>query len=319
MVAKAELISVIIPTFKRSDSLDRAIESIENQTYPNVEILVVDDNAEFPEQRKATRDIVSKHKGVHLIENERNLGGGVSRNVGIEHAKGRYIAFLDDDDEYLSTKLEEQYAYYQNCNNDNIAMVYCYAEIIKIDGKSYYQNRDLEGNLLVENAKNCIAATSWWFCPKEKLLSVGGFEDISSRQDASLLMKFFLKGYDVVRVPKVLLKYYWHGSSNGISTISERTLLAEIQYREMYINNASNLDSEIAKEIDYIFAYRIAQQYILLGKRAGAFRELKTMIMLHPFNKEVLRITGGILFNMMYRIVSKFRGAVKVGYEKPKL
>lgn len=310
-----ELVSVVIPTYKRSSTLDRAIASVVKQSYSNIEIIVVDDNAEFPEYRSKTREIVSSYQNIVLVENERNLGGGLSRNAGIEVARGKYIAFLDDDDEYLPRKIEEQYNYYLERNNGNVAMVYCYAQMINVDGSSEVLEKDLEGNLLVENVENCIAATSWWFCPKDKLLSVGGFEDISSRQDASLLMKFFLSGYEVIRVPAVLLKYYWHGYQDGISKISAKTLEAEEQYRRLFrrLSAGLSMEKETRDAVEYLFSYRLAQQHILLRNRAGALNELRIMLTTRICDTRNIRIIGGILLNRVYRSISWRRNLRRVG------
>ena len=106
-----ELISVIIPTYKRIDTLERALDSVFNQTYTNIELIVVDDNAKFPETREKVEKIIEKYNGkIKLIKNKDNLGGGLSRNEGIKVASGKYIAFLDDDDEYYPEKLEKQYS-----------------------------------------------------------------------------------------------------------------------------------------------------------------------------------------------------------------
>lgn len=309
-----ELISIVIPTYKRSDTLRRAIESALSQTYKNIEIIVVDDNAEYPDIRENNKKLIKDFPNcVRLIENEINLGGGLSRNEGIKNAKGKYICFLDDDDEYLPEKVEEQYNYYIGCNNDNIAMVYCYANMFRVDGTQYVHQKDLEGVFLLENVINCIAATSWWFCPKDKLLSVGCFEDITSRQDASLLMKFFLKGYEVCRVPKILLNYYWHDANSGISKVSFKTLSAEKQYRDLFLNNSGSLSDSVRKKVEYQFSYRIAHQCILLGEKQEAIKCLKKMTQIRFCDKRNIRIFGGILFNGLYRKLSDIKNRGKLG------
>lgn len=181
------LVSVVIPTYKRNDTLLRAIDSVYSQTYKNLEVIVVDDNAEFPEIREANEKNLIKYPNVVLIKNEKNLGGGLSRNAGIKVASGEYIAFLDDDDEYLPEKIEKQLDLMIEKKSDNIAVIYCYAEMINVDGSVYTYINDNEGVALLENIEHCLAPTSFWLCDKEKLLSVGAFENISSRQDASLL------------------------------------------------------------------------------------------------------------------------------------
>ena len=301
-----ELISVVIPTYKRNKSLKRAIDSIINQTYKNIEIIVVDDNSKFPEIRKENEELINEYsEKIVLVKNKENLGGGLSRNEGIKIAKGKFIAFLDDDDEYYSNKIEEQYRLYKKLNNSNIAMIYCYADMVNLDGSIYELKKDIEGNALLENVNNCIAATSWWFCPKEKLLSVGGFENIKSRQDASLLLKLFLAGYEVYRVPKVLLKYYWHDAANGISKIDYSSVEAEKQYKEIFLKNCKKLEKEEIKQILYIFSYRIAMIYILLKDRKNAMQEYRKMFIYKKISKKSFRVLFGIIFNNIYCYLSK--------------
>ena len=305
-----ELVSVIIPTYRRSTTLKRAIDSVLHQTYKNIEIIVVDDNAENPEIRDNNRRFIEAyHSDIIFVGNPSNLGGGLSRNEGIKIARGKYIAFLDDDDEYYPTKIAAQYTYFKEQKNSNLAMVYCYADMIAVDGTQYMHKKDLEGCYLLENVKSCIAATSWWFCDKEKLLAVGGFEDISSRQDASLIMKFFIYGYEVARVPEVLLKYYWHSSSMGITKNNRKTVLAEKQYRDIFIRESNRIaDQKLIHSVLYVFSFRVAMQYILIGDRKNAFSEYRKM---KEYNKSVTvksaRTLLGIIFNKTYRFISKQR------------
>jgi len=103
------MISVIIPTYNRYDSLLNSIESVKNQTYKNIEILVVDDNSSDKRYNNL------KNKGINVIKlnkgSKQLLGygfGAVPRNIGMKYSKGEYIAFLDDDDIWMPRKLEIQ-------------------------------------------------------------------------------------------------------------------------------------------------------------------------------------------------------------------
>ena len=96
-------VSVIIPTYKRKSIL-RAVNSVLTQDYKNLEVIVVDDNANYPEYRKIVRDELAEHiaeNKIVLIQNSKNLGGALARNEGILVSHGEYIAFFDDDDWYL--------------------------------------------------------------------------------------------------------------------------------------------------------------------------------------------------------------------------
>ena len=310
------LVSVVIPTYKRNDTLLRAIDSVYSQTYKNLEVIVVDDNAEFPEIREANEKNLIKYPNVVLIKNEKNLGGGLSRNAGIKVASGEYIAFLDDDDEYLPEKIEKQLDLMIEKKSDNIAVIYCYAEMINVDGSVYTYINDNEGVALLENIEHCLAPTSFWLCDKEKLLSVGAFENISSRQDASLLMKLLVKGYSVYRVPETLLKYYWHNSVSGISGSSLKSVNAEVQYRNTFLKLAKeqNIEEQIINKAKFIFAFRIAREYVIIGRRKEAFSELREMLKLHLCDKKNVRIFLTIVFNNSYRFLSRIKNKKRVGY-----
>jgi glycosyltransferase involved in cell wall biosynthesis len=99
------LVSVIIPTLNRPELLTRALRSVLNQTYANIEVVVVIDgpDARSVNVLKAVRD----HR-VRTVYNPRSLTAAGARNRGVDHAKGDWIAFLDDDDEWLPDKLEKQ-------------------------------------------------------------------------------------------------------------------------------------------------------------------------------------------------------------------
>lgn len=105
------LVSVIIPTYKRSEKLSRAIESVLSQTYSDIELLLVNDNDptdEFTEELKKQISEYESDPRFRLIIQEKHINGAVARNIGIRQAKGEYIAFLDDDDWWMPNKIEEQ-------------------------------------------------------------------------------------------------------------------------------------------------------------------------------------------------------------------
>ena len=99
------VVSAIVPTHNRAALLARAIRSIQGQTFPHLEIIVVDDASQ-----DNTREVVESFNDprIRYIRHDANRGGSAARNTGIRAATGDFIAFLDDDDEWEPNKTEEQ-------------------------------------------------------------------------------------------------------------------------------------------------------------------------------------------------------------------
>jgi glycosyltransferase involved in cell wall biosynthesis len=100
------LVSVIMPMYNAGQTVVRAAQSVLNQTYPNVELIIINDCSKDDGVEKVQQHLVSEN--VRLIDLKENAGVAEARNKGIEAAKGQYIAFLDSDDLWAENKLEIQ-------------------------------------------------------------------------------------------------------------------------------------------------------------------------------------------------------------------
>lgn len=120
MPSDAPLVSVIIPVHNRAGLIERAVRSVLIQSMEDLEVIVVDDAS-----ADGTADVVRgiADRRTHVIELHQNRGPGGARNEGLEHARGRYVAFLDSDDEWLPTKLAAQLA--RLAEDDAAAVCYC--------------------------------------------------------------------------------------------------------------------------------------------------------------------------------------------------
>ena len=102
-----ELISIIIPYYKKREFILETLNSINNQSYKNYEILIIYDD-ENTNDLKYLNELIKEKKNIRILINKKNSGAGMSRNNGIINAKGEFIAFLDSDDYWHNDKLLKQ-------------------------------------------------------------------------------------------------------------------------------------------------------------------------------------------------------------------
>ena len=117
----APKVSVVVPTHDRPDRLQKALESVRSQTYPNLEVIVVDDASSVP--AKAIVEDVLQQLDFQLVRLERNRGASGARNEGISRASGDVVAFIDDDDRWAPTKVARQVEYLRS--HPEVGLVTC--------------------------------------------------------------------------------------------------------------------------------------------------------------------------------------------------
>jgi glycosyltransferase involved in cell wall biosynthesis len=125
------LISIITPSYNSTHYIRETIVSVLGQTYPYWEMIIIDDYSD-DDSRKIIEHYIKKDKRIKALYNTENIGAAQSRNRGIELSKGKYIAFLDSDDLWLSDKLEKQI---QLMQDDNILLSYASYYTINETGK----------------------------------------------------------------------------------------------------------------------------------------------------------------------------------------
>ena len=101
------LVSVIIPYFNKKNYIKDAVNSILNQTFKNIEIIIIYDDENLSDYYYLM-DIYKNKKNIKIFKNIKNIGAGLSRNIGIKKSNGEIIAFLDSDDIWRTNKLEDQ-------------------------------------------------------------------------------------------------------------------------------------------------------------------------------------------------------------------
>ncbi len=298
-------VSIIIPTYKRSEFLSRAIESCLNQTYKNIEVIIVDDNEPNSEYAKETKELVSKYKNVVYFKNPKNVGPCESRNNGIKQASGKFVAFLDDDDVFLPTKIEKQIELYKKVNDKKCCMIYCYGNLYQSNGKIKIEKRDCEGNALYEHIMHHIAVTSCWFCPRDILLKTGCFINESGVEEGLKLLLLLDEGYTVYRVPEILIERYEHSvtDSSGVTSFNDKYIKNCEKYADRCIKISKKLydDKKIsyrqykkACEIKYYWLYNI--NYVMKNKK-GKKEYLRKLLGLKLFDFITFKAIGKYFIN----------------------
>lgn len=207
------MISCVIPSYKRSDTLRRAIDSVLAQTYTDLEVLVVDDNEQGDEYSKVLRGIVESYNDqrVKLVCQPRHINGAEARNAGVRSSSGEYIAFLDDDDEWLPEKLEKQMAIL-NADSTIDGVSCLYQELA--NGKIFHSCPPYTGDGLHKKVfqREVAVFTSTILLRKKALFEAGLFDNTLRRhQDLQLLLDF-TKEHKMAVLNEYLVKL--HSDSN---------------------------------------------------------------------------------------------------------
>lgn len=205
---KLKKVSVIIPTYKRAKYLDRAILSVLDQSYNNIEIIVVDDNDEDSEYRFENEKIMEKYENynnVVYLKHKKNRNGSAARNTGIKAAKGFYITFLDDDDFFLKGRVEKLVRKLEK--NPEYSAIYSSVAFQKNNKIIKILEATNSGNFHYEllNQKSFFGTGSNLFFTKQSIDKIGLFDERFIRnQDIEYMIRFFRK-YRILNLKEILV------------------------------------------------------------------------------------------------------------------
>jgi glycosyltransferase involved in cell wall biosynthesis len=240
-----ELVSIIIPTFRRDFAfLQKAIDSLINQTYKNIEIIVIDDNPPDSVYRKSTTKLLNQYsdnKKVKYYTNKKNIGGSRARNKGIELASGKYITFLDDDDFYLPKKVESQLNFMIENDYDmsftNLKLIN--NKNIVIDYREYPRlNCNNNNDLFKYHLMRHLTGTPTFMYKTLKIREIGGFDDVNFGQEFFLMVKtikYNLKIGYLQNCNVIALRHNSGGISQGINKIIGEKKLFNFKKKYFYL------------------------------------------------------------------------------------
>jgi glycosyltransferase involved in cell wall biosynthesis len=211
----APVFSIITPTFRRPDLLRRTIQSLINQSFRTYEHIIVDDACD-----RETENLINEigDKRIIFIQHASPKGAAGGYNTGIKISRGRFILFLDDDDEYLPSFLEKMDSFFSQAG-ENIG--FAWAGISRIqdthNGEIVLFSRIWPARF-PEKESGLVAATSigngFGLCVRKECIDTTGLYDESLRigEDTDFLFRL-VKHFDFETIPEVLVKIHQHGPS----------------------------------------------------------------------------------------------------------
>jgi glycosyltransferase involved in cell wall biosynthesis len=264
------LVSVIIPTRNRSELLERAIESVLEQTWDNLEIIVVDDASDDDTSNLLAR-YAEEDYPVRVIRNEQAKGASASRNIAIRNAEGEYIAGLDDDDYWRPKRIEKLMEEFDEefsavCSHDRMdfgsrEVVWKKKPVITLDDLLYYNQ---VGNQVLTK--------------KQYLLDAGGYDEaLPSAQDYDLWIRLAHDFGPIKTAPHTLQVVNMNPDEERITTSDDQTT----GYIACYEKHEPKMGLHHKK-------YQIYRIKLAEGKKVGWIEMLRS-VPRHLLLKEVTR------------------------------
>lgn len=289
--------SVIIPTFNRARLIPRAINSVLTQTIQDFEIVIVDD-ASSDDTEDVVRAIGDPR--IRYSRNKENLHKGGARNVGIQHATGRYICFLDDDDYYLRDHLETFHCFFRAHGYPHgfaFTMPMSEMQDGTVTQRFIAPIGDRHPVEYLFNHKTPVGAP--YACISRSILQQMRFNtEIRIGQDTELFMRVAAR-YPVYRLEAFTVVGVRHDDNSGaLKNNSGRERLRG--YRHVFGNKevSQHIPWKLKREMLAYCHHREAEHYQFVGNRLCVYSSLLKAILLAPWDDQLLNRFVTLLYNL---------------------
>ena len=201
------LVSIIMPYYKKINFIKETYDSIVNQTYQNYELLIIYDDTDLEEYKNLVK-LTKGNSKVKIIKNNKNIGAGNSRNIGIEKSQGDYLSFIDADDTWNKNKLAEQ-IYFMKKNNylftfSNYSKKYN-NRLIKVNAKDKVNYEDI--------LRSCVIGLSTVII-KKNIAEKNLFPNIKTQEDFGAWLKLTRNNnISAYNIGKDLMTWNFHNNS----------------------------------------------------------------------------------------------------------
>ena len=266
---REELISVIIPTYNRRDKVTYAVKSVLDQTYSNIEVIIIDDASTDNTEAEIKK---IKDDRIRYIYLEKNHGAAGARNVGIKEANGTYIAFQDSDDIWEKEKLQMQID--KMAGTDNVGLVYC--AMVQFDAKgrllSLIPEKKLpekytSGKIFDFMLTYALISTQTMLVRSDIINKMNGFnENLRALEDYEFALRY-AKDNEVGFVEMPLVRQIL--TKDSVNQNGKNKILAEIYILEEFWEDYKRLNKVIPQfeimraEAERYGCLEILQEYVL--------------------------------------------------------
>jgi glycosyltransferase involved in cell wall biosynthesis len=295
------LVSIIIPTYNRRKMLEESLDSIFIQSYKNIEILIINDHSN-DDTDSFLKDLSLKVQNVLIFTNETNLNAGYNRYYGYQHAHGKYIIFMDDDDYYIDPmfiskgvmKLENKESlnfvsansFVQNINTNKL-------EFHALNIKGLIRSNDYFSGFQTHYQKPLSTFTSIF---RKSILDDLGFRSMRMMNDVSIYLRALLSGE--VDVMEDIIGVYRIHSSNLTQHLNADFIISNLQEKiSIYKIGINRTNPDI--NIDWIDKqFASTMRYYTRDSKAGLISVLKVSMWMMRHCKEIRKYS--ILSTIIY-------------------
>ena len=296
-------VSIIMPVLNGERFIDEAIQSIADQTYKNVELVVVDDGSTDETFGRIQRfqDLLE----LQCVRHEKPLGIAVSVNDGIRHATGDMIAFLDHDDAWFPQFLETQVTHL--AEHPDVGMVHCDFQTIDADGKIIEESvaasrrrRRPSGHVFSQLFMDSFIVANSVLIRHECFTRLGLFDESLRWGDYHMWLRI-ARHYKVDYIDKVLTKYRQHSTQSTRSTVSERPDAAPVGFEaiekilELYPEVQTELGDRAIRRRIASFYFDMAYASFTKSELANARVCMRRAFRLWPTNLRYVRLYAATL------------------------
>lgn len=294
------LVSVVVPTYNRIEHLQRAVESVAEQTYEPIELLVVDDCSDVPVAAELDCEYDGRIDRFEVLRHEKNRGGSAARNTGIRAAEGEYVALLDDDDRWEPRKVERQV---ERLQEGDVGLVFTGGRAVDGSGRTISVARapdsmpsgaELTKRLL---CTNIVGSCTGVMVDRSLIEAAGAFDErFPSWQDQEWYVR--LSRYcDFGTVEEPLFVY----SAESPNRVSEDVEALKDETYPLYVNKFHPLATEygrlFGRKMEAWAAYRVGKALVMADEFRTGRAFLERAVTQYPFEpafyKYLLPSLGG--------------------------